>query len=273
MAEQAAPAPQQAPVEQPAASAPDSMESVTTWAKAEATRIATESTETPAAAAPASTTPEPTAAESEAEPAPETAEKLSRRQRDEQRRTEIRAEVKAEFDAEQQRSNAETQQREAEQSLLTTIAKAKAGDYNAALELANITEGQFVTLPKQTQREAQVWQAGRAAVLADMAKDFEPAVRSVDGLSDDDFKSLSTAPTSGQFAKAAIDIGRRLERSALESKVATLEATITELRGKNAASGPSPLSANGSNGHGTLPAGASMRDIARQAAAEMGITY
>ncbi len=164
------------------------------------------------------------------------------------------------------------QQQEAEQSLLTTIARAKAGDYQAALALAQVSEEKLLTLPKQTQREMQVYQAGRDAVLSEQAKDFEPALKAIDGLSDDDFGTLLKAPTASEFAKAAIDVGRKLERSALESKMATMQAEITSLKGTRAASGPSPLHANGSNGRGTLPAGSGMRAIAAQVAAEMGVT-
>ncbi len=281
MAEQAtATPPAQTAVEAPAVTAPASTTAdVTSWAKAEGAKLEA-AAETPAVPTPDSTAkpaaaPEKASPEPSAEPTSEP-EKLSRAQRDEQRRTEIRAEVEAEIAARTARETAaaeqQRQQREAEESLLTTIAKAKGGDYQAALALANVTEQQLVTMPKQTQRELAVYQAGREAVLSDMAKDFEPAIKAIDGLSDDDFSALTKAPTSGQFAKAAIDIGRKLERSALESKIATLEAENTSLKGRLAASGASPLHANGTNGRGTLPTGSSMRDIAAQVAAEMGVS-
>lgn len=274
-----APAAPQASVEAPAAAAPASTSDVTAWAKAEGLKLE----QAAAVDTPAATTPDATekpaatdAGTSTTEGAEPEAEKLSRRQRDEQRRAEIRAEVETEIATRtrvEQETNERTRiQREAEESLLTTIAKAKAGDYAAALQLAQTTEQQLVTLPKQTQREHAVYQAGRDAVLSAMAADFEPTVKAIEGIDDAAFATLAKAPTSGAFAKAAIDIGRGLERAALESKLATLQAENTSLKGRLAASGPSPLHANGSNGRGTLPTGAGMRDIAAQVAAEMGLS-
>ncbi len=280
MADESTPATPQTAVEAPAAAAPASVSDVTTWAKHEAAKIdAAILTEKPATTTPDTTdqsaatdagASEPTGTEPEAE-------KLSRRQRDEQRRNEIRAEVEAEIATRTQRESAERaqrqQQQDAEQTLLNTIARAKAGDYEASMQLASVTESTLITQPKQAQREQQVQQAARDAVLNDIAKDFEPAVRAIEGIGDEDFGKLKSAPTSGEFAKAAIDIGRKLERSALESKIALLEAENKALKGTNASRGPSPLHANGTNGRGgSIPSGSGMRAIAAQVAAEMGVS-
>lgn len=265
----------EAPVSEPSSTPAD----VTAWAKAQAEKL--EAAETPQTETPDSPKQEPAKAENEAqEPEGETEgeRKLSRRERDEQRREEIRREertrLEAEFKASQEQERLTRERQEAEQSLLSLIEKADAGDYNAAKQLTQIIKGQVIDAPKQTAREATVYQAGRNAVLSEMAKDFEPSVRAVEGVTDADFASLRDAQTSGQFAQRAIDVGRRLGTAAWESEKATLEATITQLKGQLAARGPSPVQANGYVSSGTNGARPSdMRSIAAQVAQELGVPF
>ena len=275
-------APQAAP-EAPAAAAASTAADVTSWAKQEATRLETEAaTETPATPAPDSSANPAALAENEAgatSPDDQSQEgeapKLSRKERDEQRRQEIRTEerakIEAEFKAAQDAQTALQTQQEQEQTLLNLIARVKAGDYQAGVQLAQISEGQFINLPKQTAREAQVWKGARDALLGDMAKDFEPTLRAIEGFTDENFNAAKNAPTAGQYGKTLYDIGRKHAEAASESRIATLQAEITSLKGQLAARGPSPLSANGSNGHGATLAGKDMRSIAQQVWAEAGV--
>ncbi len=269
MAEQAtAPPAPQVPVEAPAAAAPASTTAdVTTWAKAEAAKF--EAAETPATVVPDSQdkpaaadagAPEPKAEEPEAE-------KLSRRQRDQARRDEIRAEVEAEFKTQLERDRTTQAQREAQERLAQTVAKTKAGDYNAGVDLANVVETQLITGPQQAQREAAIYQVSRTELLDKMAADHAQAITQL-GLDADTDKVVREVNTMTEAYKLVFDAGAKTR----DSEIATLKAELTSLKGKLAASGPSPLHANGSNGRGTLPAGSSMRDIAAQVAAEMGVS-
>jgi hypothetical protein len=80
----------------------------------------------------------------------------------------------------------------------------------------------------------------RQQILGEMAADFAK-IREVDGLSDEAYQSLHTAPSAAELAKRAMDIGRKSR----DEQVTRLEAEIEGLRGRLVGSRATPMASNG----------------------------
>jgi hypothetical protein len=92
-------------------------------------------------------------------------------------------------------------------------------------------------------REAQqLQQATRQQILAEMAQDFS-TLRDLEGVGENEYQTLHSAPSAADLAKRAFDLGKRSR----EDQVARLEAELQGLRGRLVGSRATPERANGSS--------------------------
>jgi hypothetical protein len=90
-------------------------------------------------------------------------------------------------------------------------------------------------------RQAQaLMQTTRQQILAEMARDFA-TVRELDGVGDDGYQVLHTAPSAADLAKRAFELGKKAEAD----RIARLEAELQGLRGRLVGSRATPERANG----------------------------
>lgn len=131
-------------------------------------------------------------------------------------------------------------------------------------ELAELAE-----LRAAKQRAPSAGDDPQQALLNRIGNDMDEAIRRL-ALDPEDARAAREAPTIADRDRIIWQAGVRAQ----EGRLALMEAELKSLRGRAiATSGPSPLAGNGTNGRGTLPAGATMQDIGRQVAAELGINY
>jgi hypothetical protein len=92
-------------------------------------------------------------------------------------------------------------------------------------------------------REAQqLQQATRQQILTEMAQDFSK-LRDLEGVGENEYQNLHSAPSAADLAKRAFDLGKRSR----EDQVARLEAELQGLRGRLVGSRATPERANGSS--------------------------
>jgi hypothetical protein len=90
-------------------------------------------------------------------------------------------------------------------------------------------------------RQAQaLMQTTRQQILAEMAQDFG-TLRDLDGVGDDGYQALHTAPSAADLAKRAFELGKK----ARDDQVARLEAELQGVRGRLVGSRATPERANG----------------------------
>ena len=205
------------------------------------------STDTPAPASPDAPPAPP------ADPTPAPAEKQgSRREAGRELRAQIEREVREQFAAEQAAARAQAE-REAASSVAQTAfgtlkQQARAGDYDAARQLADITDG-LATINERgevvpTNVPAKLherYQAGRVELVEELKRDVGAAIATLDLLDEDGRAAVALSPTiSDALRTAAVQA-----RKPLEAQIATLQAEVSSLRGRLAGHAPSPEAGGG----------------------------
>jgi hypothetical protein len=152
------------------------------------------------------------------------------------------AEGQAKYEREQaqraQQQQYEQTQREATQRVDSLFQDLGSSDWatvdRARRELAQMYGGN---------REAQqLQQATRQQILTEMAQDFSK-LRDLEGVGENEYQDLHSAPSAADLAKRAFDLGKRSR----EDQVARLEAELQGLRGRLVGSRATPERANGSS--------------------------
>jgi len=87
---------------------------------------------------------------------------------------------------------------------------------------------------------AALMQSTRQQILQEMAADFL-TIGHMDGIDQDGYQSLHTAPSAAELAKRAFDLGKKSR----DDQVAKLEAELTGLRGRLVGSRATPERTNG----------------------------
>lgn len=105
----------------------------------------------------------------------------------------------------------------------------------------------ILELYRGNQQAAALQTTTRQAVLGQIAADFL-RLRGADGITDEDYEQLHTAPDPAELAKRAMALGRKKR----DDDVARLEAELTQLRGRLVGRTASPAPANGIAGSGGL---------------------
>lgn len=251
------------PAAAPAAPAQESSSSVFDEARAQLAALDRPAEETSPAAATQEAAPPETPATATETPAP-SEEKGSRREQGTQLRDQIRREIDAEYEQKRQADAARQQADAAQRDFETLMTRAEAGDYQAAEQVIGMLRTQRVNTFAE--------QRGRTGLLQEIGRDVSASITSLDGLDADGRTALMEAPSVAEFGKRAFDHGQRIARGQAEDTIAKLTAENTSLKGKLAASTPSPTASNGTAGaHAGEPTKfKSMRDAYAAAAAELG---
>lgn len=256
--------------ETPAAEAPAS-------AFAEARTILDRTTDTPTSSAPEST--ESDESDESSPPKQEAAGaegdgKPSRRERARGLEQEIETRVRAEFQARQEAADAQrvaeqqtrtaADQAAAHQAELTQlIERAEQGDYESSVKLAGLLKSNRAT-------QAAI-NSGREQILAELGRDLNSAIDSLEGADADGKAALKAAPSVAQALALASEQARKAERTTWESQVGTLKAEIASLKGQLAGRGSSPEAASGYRSRGAASFPTTFRGIAEQEAARLGV--
>jgi hypothetical protein len=150
------------------------------------------------------------------------------------------AEGRAKYEAEQQQRAQQQQydqiQRDASQRVEQLFSDLASPDY-ATQDRAR----QGILQMYGGNRQAQaLMETTRQQILAQMAQEFSQ-LRDLDGVGDDGYQNLHTAPSAADLAKRAFELGKK----AREDQIARLEAELQGLRGRLVGSRATPERANG----------------------------
>jgi hypothetical protein len=152
------------------------------------------------------------------------------------------AEGQAKYEREQaqraQQQQYEQTQREATQRVESLFNDLASNDW-ATVDRARQALGQMYGGNREAQR---LQQATRQQILTEMAQDFSK-LRDLEGVGENEYQNLHSAPSAADLAKRAFDLGKRSR----EDQVARLEAELQGLRGRLVGSRATPERANGSS--------------------------
>lgn len=152
--------------------------------------------------------------------------------------TETRAAIAAEQQLQQQREQVDRTQREATQRVEQLFAAAESPDLGQRQQAWQ----QILEMYRGNRQAQALTSVTRQQILQEMAQDFG-TLKDIDGIDEQGFLSLHTAPSATDLAKRAYDLGKK----AKDEQIARLEAELQGLRGRLVGSRATPEAHNGAS--------------------------
>jgi hypothetical protein len=151
---------------------------------------------------------------------------------------EERARYERELQLQAQRDTADRTQREATQRVEQLFQQAEAADFATRQQAWT----QILDMYRGNRQAQALTTATRQQILQEMAADFG-TLKDLDGVSDDGYQSLHTAPSAADLARRAYDLGKKSK----DEQIARLEAELQGLRGRLVGTRATPEAHNGAS--------------------------